>query len=80
MASLVKQLKADKNRPVKFQLTDARHVERFLKAAHRLKNCEREYRSVYLAPNRTKEEQAAHTKLVNELKVMISVIASTPSK
>ena len=32
---------------------------------------------MYLAPDRTKEEQAAHSKLVNKVKVMI---ASAPSK
>ena len=63
--------------PVKVQLTAALHVQCILKAAHKLRNCEGEFRTVYLSPNRTREEQVAQTKLVSEMKDMIS---NNPSK
>ena len=69
--------KSGKARPVKVQLTAALHVQRVLKAAHKLRNCEGEFKTVYLAPDRTKEEQVAHLKLVSEMKDKIS---NNPSK
>ena len=64
-------------RPIKVHLTCASHVRRILVAASKLRNCEGEFHSVYLSPDRTKEEQSAHTKLVKEMK---ELLAKDPSK
>ena len=41
--------KPGNTRPVKVQLTAAHHVQRVLKAAHRLRKCGGEFSTVYLA-------------------------------
>ena len=62
----------DKKRSVKVQLTCAIHVQQVLRAASKLKSHEGEFKTVYLAPDRTKEQQLAHTKLVIEMKQLIT--------
>lgn len=66
-----------KARPVKIQLSCAIHVQRVLSAASKLRSYEGEFRTVYLAPDRTREQQLAHGKLVKEMKELIS---NNPSK
>ena len=67
----------DKNRPVKVHLTCSDHVQRVLKAAYKLRSFEGEFRTVYLAPDRTREQQLKHGKLVKEMK---ELIAKDPNK
>ena len=67
----------DKKRPVKVQLTCLSHVQQVLRAASKLRSHEGEFKTVYLAPDRTKEQQLAHTKLVIEMKELIT---SNPDK
>ena len=50
---------------------------RVLSAASKHRSCEGEFRKVYLAPDRTKEEQLAHAQLAKEIKEPIS---NDPSK
>ena len=45
-------------------------VENILRKAHKLKSNE-EFKTVYLAPDRTPEQRAAHSKLVNQMKELI---------
>ena len=66
-----------KSRPVMVQMMCAYQVLRILKCAHRLRQQQREFRTVYPTPDRTKEERAAHIKLVNEMKAKIQ---QDPSK
>ena len=73
----VGEKKTGKARPVKVQLTCTDHVRRVLNAASKLRSCEGEFRTVYLAPDRTKEEQLAHAKLVKEMK---ELLLNDPSK
>ena len=65
-----------KNRPIKVELGSAFEVETILMRARRLKDSDN-FRNVYLGPDRTKEEQLAHNKLVKEMKEMIE---KDPSK
>ena len=60
-----------KTRPVKVTMRNAETVRYLLKRAHRLKQDE-EFKNVYLSPDRSKRERAAHNKLVSEMKRLIS--------
>ena len=59
-----------KNRPIKVQLESASDVDYVLTRARNLKNFT-DYINVYLGPDRTREEQLAHNKLVKQMKQMI---------
>ena len=59
-----------KNRPIKVELGTATDVDFVLGHARNLKNRD-EFKNVYLGPDRTKENQLAHNKLVKEMKQMI---------
>ena len=63
--------KAGTVRPIRVHLMNASDVQRVLSAAPKLRGCEGEFRTVYLAPDRTKEEQMTHAKLVKEMKGLI---------
>ena len=63
---------AEKVRPVKVQMTNSYQVQRILKAAHRLRQHTGEFRTVYLAPDRSKKEREEHNKLVRQMKELIS--------
>ena len=58
-----------KNRPNKVEFAVASEVEFILMRARNLKDSN--FKHVYLGPDRTKEEQLAHSKLVKEMKQMI---------
>ena len=58
-----------KTRPIKVEFTNSGDVEYALVHARKLKTSK--LNNVYLGPNRTKEEQFAHNKLVREMKLMI---------
>ena len=59
-----------KNRPIKVELWSANDVDFVLARARNLKNSVK-FKHVYLGPDRTKENQLAHNKLVTEMKQMI---------
>ena len=61
----------DKTRPMKAEFRSSSDVDDILKNAHKLK-ANSELKSVYLSPDRTKEQRSAHTKLVNQMKEMIA--------
>ena len=67
---------ANKTRPIKVVMRSAEDVQSVLKNAGKLKS-DHLYGRVYVAPDRTKEERLAHSKLVNEMKELIK---SNPSK
>ncbi|KAL5253309.1 hypothetical protein ACHWQZ_G013180 [Mnemiopsis leidyi] len=60
-----------KNRPIKIELESASEVDSILMQARNLKDFT-DYEHVYLGPDRTKEDQLEHKKLVAEMKKMIS--------
>ncbi|KAL5265537.1 hypothetical protein ACHWQZ_G006308 [Mnemiopsis leidyi] len=60
-----------KNRPIKIELESASEVDSILMQARNLKDFT-DYEHVYLGPDRTKEDQLEHKKLVAEMKNMIS--------
>ena len=66
---------AGKTRPIKVEVEHPALVQGLLQAAHKLKTSD--YSSVYLAPDRSKEERAANNKLVTTMK---SMIKQDPSK
>ena len=59
-----------KVRPIKIELESSLDVASFLSNAHKLKASD-DYKMVYLAPDRTAEQRAAHNKLVNRMKELI---------
>ena len=59
-----------KNRPIKVELGSATDVDFVLGRARNLKDSDN-FKHVYLGPDRTKENQLAHNKLVKEMKQMI---------
>ena len=58
-----------KTRPIKVEFTNSGDVEFALVHARKLKTGQ--LNSVYLGPDRTKEERLAHNKLVKQMKIMI---------
>ncbi|KAL5267611.1 hypothetical protein ACHWQZ_G004601, partial [Mnemiopsis leidyi] len=62
--------KVDRTRPIKVEFRTAADVETVLRKAHKLKASD-EFKKVYLAPDRSAEERAAHSKLVNQMKELI---------
>ena len=71
------QKKPDKPRPIKVTLASPEAVKFVLSKASKLKtNNHKHWRCVYLAPDRSKEERAAYSKLTTELKQKISEDAS----
>ena len=65
--------KPDKSRPIKVTLASPEAVKFILSKASKLKtNNHAHWRCVYLAPDRSKEERAAHSKLTAELKQKIT--------
>ena len=59
-----------KNRPIKVEFGCASEVDSILMRARNLRDSD-VFKHVYLGPDRTKEEQLAHSKLVKEMKQMI---------
>ncbi len=59
------------NRPVKVTLRSADLVQYLLRRAGKLKNDDSQYRSVYLSPDRSRQDRLAHKELVNEMREMI---------
>ena len=59
-----------KNRPVKVEFACASEVDSVLMRARNLRDS-KVFKHVYLGPDRTREEQLAHSKLVKEMKQMI---------
>ena len=59
-----------KNRPIKVEFACSSEVDFVLMHARNLRDKEA-FKNVYLGPDRTKEEQLAHSKLVKEMKQMI---------
>ena len=64
-----------RTRPIKVEVEHPTDVHVLLKSAHKLRASD--MTSVYLAPDRTKEQRTAHKKLVTEMK---SMIERDPSK
>ena len=62
--------KPGKNRPVKIEFACASEVDSVLMRARNLRDSE-VFKHFYLGPNRTREEQLAHSKLVKEMKQII---------
>ena len=67
--------KSDRTRPIKVRFRKAADVATMLRNASKLKSTE-EFKKVYLAPDRTPEQRAAHSKLVNQMKELIKVDSS----
>ena len=65
----------DITRPVKVQLACADIARLVVRNGYRLKTCD-ELKNVYIAPDRTKEERATHSKLVIKMKELIKQDAS----
>ena len=61
----------NKTRPIKAEFGSFIDVDTILKNAHKLK-ANSDFKSVYLSPDRTKEQRVAHSKLVKQMKEMIS--------
>ena len=61
----------DKTRPIKVEFISSSDVDAILKNAYKLK-ANSDLKSVYLSPDRTKEQRSAHGKLVNQMKEMIA--------
>ena len=61
----------DKTRPIRVEFKSSSDVDIILKNAHKLRKND-DLKSVYLSPDRTKEQRAAHSKLVKQMKEMIS--------
>ena len=59
-----------KNRPIKVVLDSVDEVNSVLELARNLKDSDK-FKQVYLGPDRTKENQLAHNKLVRQMKQMI---------
>ena len=68
--SRIGQWKSDKIRPIKVQFRASSDVDLLLRRACKLKSSE-EFSGVYLAPDRTPEQRAAHNKLVQHMKELI---------
>ena len=60
-----------KVRPIKVRLTDSYSVQQVLRNAYKL-GTDEDCRDHYLAPDRTKEQRLAHSKLVTEMRRLIS--------
>ena len=69
--SRIGQFNQDKSRPIKVEFNSSNTVANILKNARKLK-LNSDFKSVYLSPDRTKEQRAAHSKLVKQMKDMIS--------
>ena len=69
--SRIGQFNQDKSRPIKVEFNSSSTVANILKNARKLK-LNSDFKSVYLSPDRTKEQRAAHSKLVKQMKDMIS--------
>ena len=65
------QFDVNKSRPIRVEFINSRTVDTILKHASRLKT-KPSLKSVYVSPDRTKEQRAAHAKLVHKMKEMIS--------
>ncbi|KAL5265759.1 hypothetical protein ACHWQZ_G006463 [Mnemiopsis leidyi] len=65
------QFDVNKSRPIRAQFINSRTVDTILKNASRLKT-KPSLKSVYVLPDRTKEQRAAHAKLVHKMKELIS--------
>ena len=63
-------------RPIKVELRSSEEVQKVLRNSYKL-NETPVYQHIYVAPDRTREERMAHSKLVTEMKELIS---SDPSK
>ena len=61
-----------KVRPIKVTVASPEIVNQVLSSASKLKKGSEDWRSVYLAPDRSKDERLAHQKLVKELKEKIA--------
>ena len=61
---------ADKIRPIKVEFATSSEVDIILRNAYKLKT-NTEFKSVYLSPDRTKEERVVHSKLVSQMKELI---------
>ena len=62
---------SDRTRPIKVEFRSSSDVENILKNAYKLK-ANSDLKSVYLSPDRTKEQRSAHSKLVKQMKEMIN--------
>ena len=62
---------AGKTRSIKVRLGNAETVRLLLSRAHRLRKFDM-YKNVYLSPDRTKKDQAAHSSLVRKMKELIT--------
>ena len=58
-------------RPIKVELRSSEEVQKVLRNSYKL-NEERAYKHLYVAPDRTREERLAHSKLVKQMKELIS--------
>ena len=67
---------SNRPRPIKVELRSSEEVQKILRNSFKL-NETPAYKHIYVAPDRTREERLAHSKLVNEMKELIS---SDPSK
>ena len=61
----------NKTRPIKVEFDSSSEVDMILRQAHKLK-ANSEFKTVYLSPDRTKEQRLAHSKLVKQMKEMIN--------
>ena len=61
---------ADKIRPIKVELKSSSDVDIILRGAYKLRKLG-DLKSVYVSPDRTKEQRATHSKLVLKMKEMI---------
>ena len=61
---------ADKTRPIKVELRSSSDVDIILRGAYKLRKYS-DLKSVYVSPDRTKEQRATHSKLVLKMKEMI---------
>ena len=57
--------------PIKVTLRNSWSVQRVLKQAYKFRDCGDPWNKLFISPNRTKEQQAAHQKLVKKLKEQI---------
>ena len=60
-----------KTQPIKVEFDSSSEVDMILKHAHKLKS-NSELKTVYISPDRTKEQRLAHSKLVKKMKEMIN--------
>ena len=73
----VEKLGLSGNAPMKVTLINSRGVQKVLKNAYKLRGYEDPYNQVFIAPNRTKEQQAVHQQLVKKMREKVRM---DPSK